>query len=134
MMRSPNGANPFGGLGGSSFPAPGVPGESASSTTGSTSSPAPSTTPGALPNLFPFGLPNFATPPATGISPASPASTNEAANPLANPFGFNPALMQQLMGGGGLGGGLGGFGGFDAPAAPTDTRPPEERFQVQLQV
>jgi ubiquilin len=38
--------------------------------------------------------------------------------------------------GGGLGGGLGGFGGFGAPppAAPADTRPPEERFEMQLQV
>lgn len=34
------------------------------------------------------------------------------------------------------GGGLGGFGGFGAPpaAVPADTRPPEERFQVQLEV
>jgi len=55
-----------------------------------------------------------------------------------NPFGFDPALMQQFMGGGaggfggyGAPGAGGGFGG--APAVPTDTRPPEERFQVQLQ-
>ena len=56
----------------------------------------------------------------------------------------NPAMMQEMMaalGGGGAGagaggfGGLGGFGGFGgAAAAPSDTRPPEERFQVQLQV
>ncbi|KIJ53998.1 hypothetical protein M422DRAFT_42281 [Sphaerobolus stellatus SS14] len=64
--------------------------------------------------------------------------------------GLDPALLQQLLGGmGGMGGGtpgggfpggglpgLGGFGGFGggaAPAQPADSRPPEERFQVQLQ-
>ncbi|TBU25870.1 hypothetical protein BD311DRAFT_668775 [Dichomitus squalens] len=71
---------------------------------------------------------------------------------------FDPAVMQQMLaafGGGGAGaspfGGLGaganpfggagaganpfgGLGAFGAPAAPADTRPPEERFQVQLQV
>jgi ubiquilin len=65
--------------------------------------------------------------------------------------GFDPAMMQQLfgMGAGAAGGGaanggapnpfgaanpFGAFGGASAPAAPADTRPPEERFQVQLQV
>ena len=43
----------------------------------------------------------------------------------ANPFG---------MGGlGGLGG-MGGLGAFGTPPAPADSRPPEERFQVQLEV
>ncbi|KAF9646663.1 hypothetical protein BDM02DRAFT_2982101 [Thelephora ganbajun] len=52
--------------------------------------------------------------------------------PPPNPF-FDPAMMQQLMGAfGGPGGGLGG-GLFGAPATPADTRPPEERFQTQLQ-
>lgn len=67
------------------------------------------------------------------------------------PFpGMDPAFMQQLLMGGlggggfgspggaaGAGGGLGGLGGFGAPqtpAVPADTRSPEERFQVQLQV
>ncbi|GJJ13578.1 hypothetical protein Clacol_007834 [Clathrus columnatus] len=41
------------------------------------------------------------------------------------------ALLQQLLGAGG--GGFPGLGGFGAPApTPADTRPPEERFQVQL--
>lgn len=45
-------------------------------------------------------------------------------------------MMQQLMGafGGAGGGGMGGGGLFGAPATPADTRPPEERFQTQLQV
>ena len=48
-----------------------------------------------------------------------------------NPFG---------MGGpGGLGGmcgmvGMGGLGAFGTPPAPADSRPPEERFRVQLEV
>jgi len=49
------------------------------------------------------------------------------------PFGsMDPALMQQMFGMnpfGGLGG-PGAFGG--APAVPTDTRPPEERYETQL--
>lgn len=53
----------------------------------------------------------------------------------------DPALIQQILGGlgaGAGGGGLPGFGGaggFGAtPPQPADSRPPEERFQVQLQV
>jgi ubiquilin len=48
----------------------------------------------------------------------------------------NPALFQALLSGGGLGGGLSGsLGPFGAPpaAAPADSRPPEERFQLQFQ-
>lgn len=41
-------------------------------------------------------------------------------------------MMQQMMGAMGGGGALGGFGA--PPAAPADTRAPEERFQTQLQV
>ncbi|KAG9309083.1 hypothetical protein JVU11DRAFT_10965 [Chiua virens] len=76
--------------------------------------------------------------------------TGTAASPVAPAGGGlpapNPALLQALLGagpfGGGVGGGLGGLGGLGgglgpfgaAPAAtPADTRPPEERFQVQLQ-
>jgi ubiquilin len=51
-------------------------------------------------------------------------------------------LMQQMFAaqGAGAAGGWGGFGGagygMGSPPvpAPSDTRPPEERFQVQLQV
>ncbi|EKM61537.1 uncharacterized protein PHACADRAFT_190707 [Phanerochaete carnosa HHB-10118-sp] len=45
---------------------------------------------------------------------------------------FDPAAMQQMLGMLG-GGGMGAFGGGVPPASPVDTRPPEERFQVQLQ-
>jgi len=79
----------------------------------------------------------------TPASPAAPGNANPA-NPLGN---FDPALIQQLLGGAGGGGGaaggpfgagspfgLGGFaGGAATPATPADTRSPEERFQVQLQ-
>lgn len=89
---------------------------------------------------------------AAGQTPGSPPpAAGQAPNPLAglfganagtgmggagagNPFGFDPAMMQQMqqMFGGGAGG-AGGFGGFGgAPAAPQDTRPAEERFQEQL--
>jgi ubiquilin len=62
---------------------------------------------------------NANTPSATGTQPnATPGSG----------LGLDPAMLQQMMQS--LGGGGGGFG---APAAPQDTRPPEERFQVQLQ-
>lgn len=72
--------------------------------------------------------------PANPLASFFPPPTAEAgATPNAapvNPFNFNPALMQQFLGMnmGGLGGGLA------APAAQTDARPPEERYQVQLQV
>ena len=53
----------------------------------------------------------------------------------------DPALIQQLLGGLGSGAGGGGIpgmgglvGGFGGAPQPTDTRSPEERFQVQLQV
>ena len=110
---------------------------------------------GAPPAPFPApGNPNASstTPSTTTPNTTSPTTPSPAANPFGmfgraggaggNPFGApDPALMQQLLGGGGFGGaggyggygapGAGGFGG--APAVPTDTRPPEERFQVQLQ-
>ncbi|KAI0728429.1 hypothetical protein C8Q72DRAFT_885417 [Fomitopsis betulina] len=130
-----------------SFPAPGLPstarpqGQDGQSQSGSTpTAGAPGA--GVPPMLFPF-------------APPSPAGGSNAAPPGGL---FDPALMQQMlaaMGGGagagagaglGAGGGgtdpfgLGAFGGLGrlgafggAPAAPTDTRPPEERFQVQLQ-
>jgi len=61
----------------------------------------------------------------TGTTPGSPPP---------NPF-LDPAMMQQLLALGGPGGGGGGLGGlFGAPPASADTRPPEERFQAQLEV
>jgi hypothetical protein len=61
----------------------------------------------------------FAPPPAAG-----------AGNPLA----MDPAAMQQMLSmmGGMGGGGMGGMG-VETPAT-ADMRPPEERFQVHLQV
>lgn len=108
------------------FPAPGVPGQNPSSTTPSTNNPPASTT-----QISPSGTTN-------------PGAGGAAPNPF-NPFGLDPALMQQMLFGGGFGGGAGGAagaggagfggpGGFGAPAPPADTRPPEERYQVQLQV
>ena len=76
----------------------------------------------------------------TGPTPSTTGTTDTTGTtpglPPQNPL-FDPAMMQQLMGafggpgGGGVGGGL--FGG-PATSAPADTRPPEERFQTQLQV
>lgn len=72
---------------------------------------------------------------AAGSSPPAPGNNAAAANPYFNlmgnqphPFGFTPEQQQQLMqlmGGGGL-------GGFGAPPAPADNRPPEERYAEQL--
>lgn len=48
------------------------------------------------------------------------------------------AASQAMGQGARAAGGWGGFGGagygMGTPPAPSDTRPPEERFQVQLQV
>ena len=77
---------------------------------------------------------------ATSQTPNTTNTTNPTGattgSPLPNPF-LDPAMMQQLLafggpGGGGGGGGLGGL--FGAPTTPADTRPPEERFQTQLEV
>lgn len=137
-----------------SFPAPGLPstarqqGQDQQPQTGSTPSGAPNPAAGVPSLFFPFAPP----PPAGGSNPTSPGAQGAAPGAGVGAGMFDPALMQQMlaaMGGGvgagagagpagadpfGLGvfGGLGAFGG--APAAPADTRPPEERFQVQLQV
>jgi len=73
---------------------------------------------------------------ATSQTPGTTGTTNPtgttAGSPLPNPF-LDPAMMQQLLalGGPGGGGGLGGLLG--TPPAPADARPPEERFQTQLE-
>ena len=63
----------------------------------------------------------------TGNSAPPPAVGADGA---VNPFSqlFNPAALQGLMGGAGAG----GFGGMGAAQEPTDTRPPEERYESQL--
>jgi ubiquilin len=110
---------------------------------------------GAQQPAFPApGTPN--TNPANPANPANPTiAPPSTGSPPPNPFlfgaspaaaGYNPALMQQMfaashamgLGAGAAGGwgGLGGAGyGMGSPPvpAPSDTRPPEERFQVQLQ-
>ncbi|KAI8980627.1 hypothetical protein BD414DRAFT_492803 [Trametes punicea] len=112
---------------------------------------------------YPFASPFFpfipppagANPPASGSSSASETSGTTAggagagagagaapAPGLGGAGMFDPAVMQQMLaalgGAGGAGaanpfGGMGGLGAFGAPPQPADTRPPEERFQVQLQ-
>jgi ubiquilin len=108
---------------------------------GNASNDAGSPTPGLPPVNPPF-------PSMLGPVGASGATTGGA----GGAGGFDPAILQQLfgMGAGAAGGGAAGggapnpfgatanpfgtFGGASAPAAPADTRPPEERFQLQLQV
>jgi len=106
-----------------SFPAPGTPNTNpaASPATPSSTTPPSVTGPAGTPPVNPFNLFGGFHPPAAGAPAGSPGSTHPP---------FNPALMQQMLGGGGFGG-LGGFGG--APPPPADTRSPEERFQTQLQ-
>lgn len=118
---------------------------------------------GAQQSAFPApGTPN--TNSASSASPASPTtaatpppSASSTGSPPVNPFlfgappgaagAYNPALMQQMLAashamgqGANAAGGWGGFGaggyGLGNPPVPvpSDTRPPEERFQVQLQV
>ncbi|KAG6380565.1 hypothetical protein JVT61DRAFT_4928 [Boletus reticuloceps] len=96
----------------------------------------------AVPGAFPLpGVPSGAagtgaTNPTSLSTTTQPGTAGAGANVGAMP---NPALLQALLGAGpfggaGLGGPGGGLGSFGAPpAAPADTRPPEERFQVQLQ-
>ena len=109
MMRGA-GLDPLaaGPLGGSPFPPPGNPNPSPSSNT--TSTPA---TPGGGP---------------------VPSGTTAAQNPFGqNPFGPDPSSLLQLLGAGGPGFGS-GASPFGSASPSADTRPPEERFQVQLQV
>ena len=110
MMQGAGVGSPFGGgMGGGGFPAPGNPG----------------------------GAPN-PTSPATGALQLPGQDMSNLAS-FAGTGVLDPAAIQQMLGtlgGGGMGTGVnafgGGFGG--APVAPADARPPEERFQVQLQV
>ena len=140
-------SNPYGGPGAMAmpplpFPAPGVPSPNPPQTQQNPSTPsttAGSTAAGTTPNVD------------TSANQGGAGTRPPGAGASGSPFGMiDPALMQQLMamgpfGAGGLGaGGLGAYGGSGAgggfgafggsPTPPADTRTPEERFQVQLQV
>lgn len=120
----------------SSFPAPGSPSTNSSlpfsAATPTSDNP---TTTGTNPPLNPFALFGGFPVPATGAGNVPPGATTGAPGANSTPgLPFNPALMQQMFGLGAFGGpGAGGLGTYGAPAPPSDTRPPEERFQVQLQ-
>lgn len=136
QMMQGAGGSPFGGGmgggGGGGFPAPGNPGGAPNPNPSSPGA-------GATPQSPGQGMPNLAS-----LLGGAGAGAGGAPSPGGGaPPAFDPAAMQQMLGmfgGGGGGGGMGaganafggGFGG--APAAPADTRAPEERFQVQLQV
>ncbi|KAH8099819.1 hypothetical protein BXZ70DRAFT_1008799 [Cristinia sonorae] len=144
MSSMMNGGGAGAGLG--SFPAPGLPSTAQaanpSSPTGTSpagATPGAGAAPGGLPAFNPF---LFGVPPPAGAGAGGAGAGATGANPMADLF--DPAMMQQMLGafgGGGAGAGAGGFGGGSpfgnpfggAAAAPADTRPPEERFQVQLQ-
>jgi ubiquilin len=127
MLRGGGG----GGLG--SFPAPGMPstaGNASQTSGGAGAGTATGTGAGGSPPAMPFFNPFFPPPPTSSGTTGGDNANSNAANPFPM---FDPAAMQNMMSAfGGMGGGLGG--GFGAPAAPADSRPPEERFQVQLQV
>lgn len=158
MSNSPGGIPGFpGATAGGGFPAPGLPSYAqqqsqtpASPTAGSGTGAATGAPPGSPPagGFPPF--PNFgamfppAQPGATGAATGTPGAGAGTTNPATNPYPWgmvDPSLMQSLMGGMGGMGGFPPFGGASAgagagasPATPADTRPPEERFQTQLQV
>lgn len=136
MASTLGGPTPYGGAGfgmpfgapQAGFPAPGTPNANPASPA---NPPNPSTT----------------TPGATAPSTTAPYAGSP---PPMNPFGFNPSIVQQMqqmhqlqqmlaasnaMGQGAGAAGAGAWGGFGmgAPPVPTDTRPPEERFEAQLQ-
>ena len=153
-MGGMGGMGGFGGAGGfgagGGFPAPGLPSTARQQ---STTTPPAGSPPAQAPN--PFMNPFFPTPPSTTAPASGDAGAGAGATGAAPPAGlFDPAMMQQMLaalgGGAGAGaaaagagmgaspfgmGGLGGLGAFGGPpVAPADSRPPEERFQVQLQV
>ncbi|KAF8652549.1 hypothetical protein AX16_004361 [Volvariella volvacea WC 439] len=102
---SPFGAPPFG------FPAPGAP--NTTGTNANNTNPAGGNATGTNATPPPFNL--FAPPP-TGAAGAGGAGSPPPLDPSAL-FGMNPF----------------GFGLPPVAPTPSDTRPPEERFQVQLQ-
>lgn len=145
------GASPFGGAGAgaSAFPVPGLPRTAQNPSPSQTpQSPQAQTTAASQPTSDqqqqqaqnPYAalaslLGSMPQPPQQGTGGIAGGATGAGAG--APPFGaVDPALAQSILGG------MGGFGGFSSPGAgafgggtpqPADTRPPEERFQVQLQ-
>lgn len=122
-----------GGAGGdmAGFPAPGLPSSAAGASQDTEAGASGAGNTAALPPIPPF-FNSFFPPSAGGASGTNAnASSAEGLSPAGQfPASFDAAAhAMRLMGGG-------GFGGFGAPAAaaPADTRPPEERFQVQLEV
>ena len=84
-------------------------------------------------NPTPSPTSNTATTPATPGGGPAPSSTTPTQNLFGqSPFGPDPSSLLQLLGAGGPG--FGGASPFGSAPPSTDTRPPEERFQVQLQV
>ena len=124
------GANPVG-TREAGFPAPGMPSTCTTATTNAATAThgAPAPAAGTVP-VNPWA--SFFPPAGGAAAAAAGGMGSNTTPPLMNPFGLNPALLQSMMDPGG-GGGFGAWGGA-APAPPADARPPEERFQVQLQV
>ncbi|KAF8206422.1 hypothetical protein K438DRAFT_1963471 [Mycena galopus ATCC 62051] len=127
MLQMASMFNGTGGGGAPAFPAPGIPGQPASAST-PTAAPAP-----AFPNLFGGagagaggGAPPFNPALLAALMGGAPPTTPPAAGAFgagASPAGPAPDLgaMYNL------------FGAAAQPPPPADSRPPEERFQVQLQ-
>ena len=114
MLQMSTLMNGGGGGAGGGFPAPGTLGNAANPT--NPASPVP-----AAQGMAPFA--SMFNPTASGAAPAA----------------FDPAILQQLFGMGASGAAAAGknpfaSGAFGGAATPADTRPPEERCQVQLQV
>jgi ubiquilin len=137
----------FGGGGAANFPAPGMPtagAEGAAPVTGATVTPGAT---GAAPNPFAMWGGGAGAGAGVGAGGAqNPLQALQQMQALQNMFGGMQGAGAGAGAAGGVGspgaggmpnlgafGGWGGAGGFGAPAAPTDTRPPEERFQVQLE-
>lgn len=87
-------------------------------------------------SFVPPGNPNAPSASNTTSTPATPggapAPGGAAPTPHqfeSNPFSADPSALLQLLGAGGP-----GFSGFSGALPSAEARPPEERFQVQLQV
>lgn len=127
MLQMASMFNGAGGGGAPAFPAPGIPGQAPSTSTPGAAPAAP-----AFPNLFGGGVgagraPAFDPALLAALMGAPPSTTPPAAGtpgagaPAAGAPPANLGALYNLLGAGA------------APPPPADSRPPEERFQVQLQ-